>query len=198
MSSSPDELLTPGEASKLLNVTIRTLLNWDYRGKINCLRTEGGHRRFLKSDLLSIVHKKQPDVNGRKICYCRVSSSSQKEDLERKGFTTILDDSLKGNISEIVVTHKDRLCRFGFELVERIISQTSNGKIVVLNRQKTSPEEELTNDLISIITVFSSRLYGLRSHSVKKGIISAIENSKNKNISNNGRKEEITSHDGSI
>jgi excisionase family DNA binding protein len=198
MSSSPDELLTPGEASKLLNVTIRTLLNWDYRGKINCLRTEGGHRRFLKSDLLSIVHKKQPDVNGRKICYCRVSSSSQKEDLERKGFTTILDDSLKGNISEIVVTHKDRLCRFGFELVERIISQTSNGKIVVLNRQKTSPEEELTNDLISIITVFSSRLYGLRSHSVKKGIISAIENSKNKNISNDGRKEEITSHDGSI
>lgn len=224
MSSSPDELLTPGEASKLLNVTIRTLLNWDYRGKINCLRTEGGHRRFLKSDLLSIVHKKQPDVNGRKICYCRVSSSSQKEDLDRqiaylrnkfpdheivkdigsalnfkrKGFTTILDDSLKGNISEIVVTHKDRLCRFGFELVERIISQTSNGKIVVLNRQKTSPEEELTNDLISIITVFSSRLYGLRSHSVKKGIISAIENSKNKNISNDGRKEEITSHDGSI
>ena len=84
MSSSPDELLTPGEASKLLNVTIRTLLKWDYKGKINCIRTEGGHRRFLKSDLLSIAHKKQPNVNGRKICYCRVSSSSQKEDLERQ------------------------------------------------------------------------------------------------------------------
>lgn len=219
-----EEYLRPEEACELLNVTVRTLLNWDYKGKIKCIRTEGGHRRFLKTDLLKLKSKSEPKQTGRKICYCRVSTSSQKEDLERqieylgnkfpdheiikdigsalnfkrKGFISILDSGIKGDISEIVVTHKDRLCRFGFELVERIISKTSNGKILVLNREKTSPEEELTQDLISIITVFSSRLYGLRSHSVEKGIVSAIEDGKNKIISNKRGKTKIKSDDGSV
>jgi len=86
-----------------------------------------------------------------------------------------LDAAIKGNIGEIVVTHKDRLCRFGFELFERILSQCSNGKIVVLNHTETSPQEELINDLLSIITVFSSRLYGLRSHFIKKQIRDTIK-----------------------
>jgi excisionase family DNA binding protein len=194
-----NEYIRPEEAAKMLNVTVRTLLNWDYKGKIKCIRTKGGHRRFLRSDVISKTtnyKEEQKEKRRGKICYCRVSTRGQKDDLERqveyfrekfpnyriikdygsginfkrKGFQTILDLAIKGHISEVVVTHKDRLCRFGFELIERIISEHSNGKIVVLNKKETSPEEELVNDLVSIITVFSSRLYGLRSHSLKKQI----------------------------
>jgi predicted site-specific integrase-resolvase len=156
--------------------------------------------------------ERQQQNNKRNICYCRVSTSSQKEDLERqieyfrckypdyeiikdigsglnfkrKGFNTILDTAFKGDIGEVVVTHKDRLCRFGFELVLRIIEST-NGKILVLDKEETSPEKELVNDILSIITVFSSRLYGLKSNSIKNKIrkvsTSTSENIENSTIS---------------
>jgi predicted site-specific integrase-resolvase len=118
---------------------------------------------------------------------------------KRKGFNSILDSAIKGDISEVVVTHKDRLCRFGFELVERIITQHSNGKIVVLNQQKTSPREELVGDLISIITVFSSRLYGLRSNSIKRQIKEQTsKNSQDEIISNGEGKGETKLDDGPV
>lgn len=128
---------------------------------------------------------------GRKIIYARVSSRGQKDDLQRqvehllskypnyevfkdigsglnfkrKYFKTLVDLILKGQVSEIVVTNRDRLCRFGFELVNFILSKCCpQARIVVLNDKKFTPEEELCNDIISIITVFSARLYGLRSH----------------------------------
>jgi len=192
-----EELLTPQQASKLVNVTKQTLVNWENAGLIKCTRTKGGHRRYLKADII-IKFSDQHNIKEpkRSICYCRVSTPNQRADLntqeeffrrnfpnheiirdigsglnfKRKGLNSILDAAIKGDIEEIVVTHKDRLCRFGFELIERFITQSSDGKIVVLDQKKTSPQEELVNDLISIITVFSSRLYGLRSHSLKKKI----------------------------
>lgn len=190
-----DKLLRPEDASRILKVTVATLNNWDRKGIIKCVRTKGGHRRFLLSSIIPLS-KTEIKESKRNICYCRVSTQSQKEDLEkqiiffrnkfpeyeiikdigsginfkRKGFNSILESALKGNIGQIVVTHKDRLCRFGFELIERIIKEQSNGEIVVLNKTETSPEKELVNDLISIITVFSSRLYGLRSHKLKNQI----------------------------
>ena len=112
---------------------------------------------------------------------------------KRKGFNSILDFAFKGDIGEVVVTHKDRLCRFGFELVLRIIEST-NGKILVLDKEETSPEKELVNDILSIITVFSFRLYGLRSHAIKNKIREATsscsENTENKTISESGGDEE--------
>jgi excisionase family DNA binding protein len=195
-----EKLLRPEEASKLLNCTVQSLINWTNNGKLQCIRTKGNHRRFLRSSIIPLLSPEKQSTfiskSKRNICYCRVSTSSQKEDLERqvqffrinypqyeiikdigsginfkrKGFNSILDSAIKGDIGTIVVTHKDRLCRFGFELVERIVEQQSNGKILVLDKKETSPENELVNDLLSIITVFSSRLYGLRSHSIKKQI----------------------------
>jgi len=209
--SEKDKYIRPEEASRLLKVTVRTLLNWDYKGKVKCIKTKGGHRRFLLSDIISkIPEKRQPTLKKRRICYCRVSTRSQKEDLERqvryfqnkfphyeiikdfgsginfkrKGFNSILDSAIQGNIKEVVVTYKDRLCRFGFELIERIIKEHSDGTIVVLNQEETSPEKELVTDLLSIITVFSSRLYGLRSHSLKRKIkTEALKNSQTTPIS---------------
>ena len=89
---------------------------------------------------------------------------------KRKGLLFLLEQSLKGNINELIITHKDRLCRFGFEIISKVI-EFNGGKIVVLyDEEIVSPEQELVRDLISITTVFSSRLYGLRSHSLKRQI----------------------------
>jgi hypothetical protein len=201
MSQDEEKYLRPEEVSKILQVTTKTLENWSNQGILKCVRTKGNHRRYLMSDVISITPGKK-QTTKKNICYCRVSTFSQKEDLERqveyfrckypnheiikdigsglnfkrKGFNTILDSAFKGDIGEVVVTHKDRLCRFGFELVLRIIEST-NGKILVLDKEETSPEKELVNDILSIITVFSSRLYGLRSHSIKNKIREATSGS---------------------
>ena len=187
--------IRPEEACKILRVTTRTLYNWEEKGMLASARTKGGHRRYLLSDVLEKSGIKD-ERSRRKICYCRASTRGQKKDLERqieyfsvkypdheivsdygsginfkrKGFNSILDSAVKGDIGEVVVTHKDRLCRFGFELIERIIVQYGKGRIVVLDQKETSPQEELVGDLISIITVFSSRLYGLRSNALKRKI----------------------------
>ena len=216
-----DRYITPLETAKLLNVTTTTLINWDREGKIECIRTKGGHKRFLLSYILrefGITSPENTKQTKRRICYCRVSTASQKKDLEtqiqffklnypeyevisdvgsginfkRKGLLSILDSSVRGDIEEVVVTNKDRLCRFGFELIERVI-QSSNGKIVVLDREETTTEKEFVDDILSIITVFSSRLYGTgdqlsrkRSHSLKKQIRDKIklENSEDQTVSN--------------
>ena len=82
---------------------------------------------------------------------------------KRKGLKTILDYSFEGNLKEVVVAHKDRLCRFGYDLLQYVFEQTSGAKILVLNEKVQTPREELVEDLLSITTVFSSCLYGMRS-----------------------------------
>jgi putative resolvase len=190
------EYLKPQDVSRLLDITPTTLINWERAGKIKCIRTKGGHRRYLLSSVVDRFPTLQPPSPRRKICYARVSTASQKADLarqvdffrshyrdyeclsdtgsginfKRKNFKAILECAMRGNIEELVVTHRDRLCRFGFDLIESIVEGKSNGKIVVLNHEETTPETELTRDLITIVTVFSARLYGLRSHKIKKAI----------------------------
>ena len=212
----------PEDVCRILKITSRTLARWNKEGKLNFIRTEGKHRRYLKKDIDS--RRIKPDKIRKRICYCRVSTSGQKEDLDRqiqffklnypdytiisdngsginfkrKGFKTILESAIKGDIEEVVVTHKDRLCRFGFDLIEGIIKEHSNGKIVVLNQEKTSPEKELIDDLISIITVFSSRLYGLRSNSIKNKIRTQIKNSQNQVITIESREETDTIDDRTV
>ena len=201
MQNEQETLLRPEEAAKLLQVSKQTLLNWNRDGLIRSYQTKGGHHRYRRSDLLVRLSPEQPPPNTsepkrKRIAYCRVSTPSQREDLERqvewfrsnypdheiirdigsginfkrKGFNSLLDLAIQGHLQEVVVTHKDRLCRFGYDFFERIIQDYSKGQIVVLNQGETSPEKELINDLLSIITVFSSRLYGLRSHQLKKQI----------------------------
>lgn len=207
--SEKEKLYKPREICEIYNITPRTLLNWSYRGDIKFIRTQYGQRRYYLPD--SEKPQKPGKCKGRYICYCRVSSHGQKKDLERqheffrskfpnyeiitdigsginfkrKGLNKILELAKKGDIREVVVTHKDRLCRFGFELIEKIITEWSNGKIVVLNKEEMSPEQELSKDLISIITVFSSRLYGLRSNSIKRQIKEAIKQDPGKTNENN-------------
>jgi predicted site-specific integrase-resolvase len=84
--------------------------------------------------------------------------------MKRKKLQIIIDEAIQGKINEVVVAHKDRLARFGFELIENIIVNYSHGKVTVLNKAILSPEQEITQDLLSIINVFSARVNGLRKY----------------------------------
>jgi putative resolvase len=128
--------------------------------------------------------------NGRYL-YARVSSLGQKEDLKRqeellkekypnyklisdigsgmnlnrKGLRSIIDKSIKGEIKEVVIVHKDRLCRYGYELIEDIIEKYSNGKIIILeNQNKKEPKEELVEDVLQIMNIFVAKINGMRKY----------------------------------
>jgi|SRR6478672_1259433 len=181
---------TSNQAAKLLNIHPNTLRSWEEKNIISSFRSSiTGHRRYNIQDFLLKRNKEEPEIIKKNICYCRVSSRNQKEELtnqinylkliypnhdiitdiasglnyKRKGLQKILDLANKGLVTELVVTYKDRLCRFGFDLIEYIIN-SSGGKILVLNQLETSPQEEMVKDLTSIIHVFSCRLYGLRRY----------------------------------
>lgn len=178
------------KASQILNVHPNTLRTWEEKGLIETFRlTQTSQRKYNIEKFL-----KENKANTKEnICYCRVSSKSQEEDLKnqvkflkekfpnyeiitdigsglnykRKGLRTILDKAIKGTIGQIVVTYKDRLCRFGYEVFEYIV-ELSGGEILVLNtNENTSLQQEMVEDLTSIIHVFSCRLYGSRKYKNK-------------------------------
>lgn len=177
-----------GKASKILGVHQQTLRLWAKAGKIDYVRAPNGNRLF---DVDSFLQGEKPTKRA-KIIYARVSSRNQKDDLsnqihylrerypnheliedigsglnfKRKGFKTLLDRVLSGDVEEVIISHRDRLCRFGFELLQSIADKYTT-KLLVLDNVKLSPQEELVQDLISIIHVFSCRIYGLRKYSGK-------------------------------
>ncbi len=170
-------------ASEIIGVHSNTLRNWAKSGKIQHIITPSGQRKYNVEAFLGQT------IESVQICYCRVSSYKQRDDLERqvkfmqakypnakivkdigsglnykrKGLKSILERAMRGDKLEIMVAHKDRLARFGFELIEWIVQQ-SGGKVVVLKQTNLSPEQELTNDLLSILHVFSCRMHGLRNY----------------------------------
>ena len=171
-------------ACKALGVHPNTLRRWAKAGLISFIWTKTGYRRY---DLSSVVKPKHR--LGKQIVYARVSSHKQKDDLvrqtrflkekfpshdvvtdvgsglnfKRKGLRSILELAMSGDLKELVVAHRDRLCRFGFELVRWLV-ESHGGKLVVLDNTVSSPEQELTQDLLAILLVFSCRLNGLRSY----------------------------------
>jgi len=144
----------------------------------------GTHRRWAKEDFVPM----EGSVTSV-ICYSRVSSGKQKDDLERqikylqekypkaevikdigsglnfkrKGLAAILDRAMCGEVITLVVAYKDRLARFGIDVVRQVLEK-HGGKLVVLNEVTLSPEEELVNDICSIARCFSCRLHGLRAY----------------------------------
>ena len=190
-----------GEASKLLGVSVQALRNWEMEGKIMpSHRTPGGQRMYDLSQLLGVN-----DLSYPTIAYARVSSSDQKEDLERQhavleafcnkngwqteiikdlgsgmnynkqGLRRLLELIVQGQISRLVLTHKDRLLGFGAEIVFRIC-ELKGIEVVIINKgEQPSFEEELTRDVIEIMTVFCAKFYGRRSHKSKK-MAEEIEN----------------------
>jgi excisionase family DNA binding protein len=173
--------ITTKEACEKLGVHPNTLRRWEKDGKVKAIRTPGNTRLYEVNIL--------EENTGNKIIYARVSSNDQKEDLQnqikylrsrfpeheliqdigsglnfkRKGFISLLERIMSRDIQEVVVSHRDRLCRFGFELFEFIANRFGTN-LVVLNDTSLSPQEEMVRDLISIIHTFSSRIHGFRKY----------------------------------
>ena len=85
--------------------------------------------------------------------------------LNRRGLRRIIDESIKGNINEVVIVHKDRLCIYGYELIEDIINKYSNGEIKILNKtEKKEMKEELVEDVLQIMNIFVAKMNGMRKY----------------------------------
>lgn len=184
------------QAAEFLGVAPSTLRRWEDEGKLIPIRTEGNHRRYEKSQLVSMKMKRNNEKYT--IAYCRVSTSDQKDDLKRqietvsnycsakgyqfkviedlgsglnykkKGLKELIELISSGDIERIVINYKDRLVRFGFELIEELCN-INNVAIEIINlTENKSYEEELVEDVLSVITIFSSKLYGSRSHKTQK------------------------------
>lgn len=203
-----NRLVGIGEAAKTLGVSITTLRRWEADGKLAAEHTAGGHRRYDLAKLRPELFRAEEVGKRRTIAYARVSSHDQKDDLERqkqvlelycarqgwtfeviadlgsgmnyhkKGLKRLLDAVVEGHVGRLVLTHKDRLLRFGAELVFAIC-EAKGVEVVILNSgQDTSFEEDLAKDVLEIITVFSARLYGSRSRKNQKlldGVKRAVE-----------------------
>lgn len=185
--------LTPQEAATLLGVTVRTLHRWELDGKITSTRTLGGHRRYEIADLITNKSSTQLTIG-----YARVSSHDQKPDLirqiqvlesysakhgwqfkiiqdlgsgmnyKKKGLIRLIKLITSYQVERLILTHKDRLLRFGAELIFSLCEQFGT-EVIIINRSEDSTfEEDLATDVLEIITVFSARLYGSRSHKNKK------------------------------
>lgn len=192
-----DEYVNTKQAREMLSVTAATLRRWDKEGKIATIRTPSGVRRYNKSSILEILGQKGVVEEKKRIAYCRVSSKKQADDLERqtgfirslypnhelvtdigsginfkrKGLQRILEQAMRGEVEEVVVSHRDRLCRFAFELIEWIFKQNDT-KLVVLNKtEHKSGSEELAEDVLAIIQVFACREMGKRRYKNVKDTI---------------------------
>jgi predicted site-specific integrase-resolvase len=146
--------------------------------------------KFLNKLGIKVSENKKIKNVRRKICYCRVSSYGQKYDLERqitlmkelypdyefitdigsglnykrKGLLQIIDYAIKNELDELVVAYKDRLSRFSYDLIEHIITKYSNGKIIIVNNNIISSENEIVTDLVTIMNVFSAKLNDSRKY----------------------------------
>ena len=184
--------------TQILGVTAQTLRNWDKEGKLKPSYTKSnGYRYYSEEDVLSYTKERDRKKERKLVGYVRVSSKKQENDLKRQkenleeylkqtnqeyeiisdigsginynkpGLRKLIEKINKKEVDEIVVLYKDRLLRYGFELVEYFAS-LNNVKIRVLDKINKTEDEELVEDLLQIITVFSCKIQGKRKNKTKK------------------------------
>jgi predicted site-specific integrase-resolvase len=189
-----EQTYTVTEAAKILNRTVVRLQQLDREKKLIAHRTATNRRFYTEKQLLEWKGLQPPKQERQIYVYCRVSSANQKNDLKhqkeilveyvkqknyqnveifdeiggglnfnRKVFNRIITDIELGKVSKLVIAHKDRLCRFGFDMIKNI-ANTHNCEIEILDNTEMSPEQEMVQDLMTIVHCFSSRLYGLRNY----------------------------------
>lgn len=192
------------EFSKILGVSAQTLRNWDANGKLHPHHTSTNGYRYYSHEQLNQVMNIKPNLNRLTIGYCRVSSHKQKDDLERqienvqtyliakgqpfeiisdigsginykkKGLKELIKLITQNKVEKVVILYKDRLLRFGFELVEYIAS-LYNCEIEIMDNTEKSEQQELVEDLVQIITVFSCKLQGKRAGKARKLVKELVE-----------------------
>jgi predicted site-specific integrase-resolvase len=184
--------------TKILGVTAQTLRNWDKEGKLKPSYVKSnGYRYYSEDSILSYTQERKTKKDVNVIGYARVFSKKQSDDLERQvnnlkvyldskysdyeiitdigsginytkpGLKRLIEKINRKEVDIIVVLYKDRLLRFGFELVE-YFAELNNVKIEILDKIDKNQDQELVEDLVRIITVFSCKIQGKRKTKTKE------------------------------
>ena len=188
-----EQLLKIGDVATLLGVTTQTLRNWTNSGYMDAIIGKGGHRRFRRSEVERFMELKEQECNVKKcLLYCRVSTSIQKDNLERqlerltsfalsnsfiiegiykdiasgmnfkrRGLLKLLKYCQKHHINTVIIEYKDRLARFGVDLLREFLSSFGI-ELMIVNTTNSDYKQEIIDDMIAIIIHFSNRLYGKR------------------------------------
>ena len=186
------------KVTEILGVTAQTLRNWDKEGKLKPSYVKSnGYRYYSEESIMSYTQERKTKKNLNVVGYARVSSKKQSYYLERQinnlntyisskydsfdiitdigsginynkpGLKKLIEKINKKEVDLIIVLYKDRLLRFGFELVE-YFAELNNVKIEVLEKIDKNQDEELVEDLVQIITVFSCKIQGKRKTKTKQ------------------------------
>ena len=184
----------PREFAELINVSVKTLQRWDNEGVLTAYRNPKGRRYYTEKEYKKYMGIQGENKVGKTVIYARVSNKGKKDDLEnqveflrtfanargiivdeviidigsglnysRKEWNKVIDGGMEGTISTIIIAHKDRFVRFGYEWFERFLKK-SGVEMIVVNNENFSPQEEIVQDLVDIIHVFSCRIYELRKY----------------------------------
>lgn len=187
------------EACSYLKLSPNTVRKYCDRGVLESKRTDGGHRLVKIDKQPKNVRRKPKKVSeGKDFVYVRVSTYKQKDDMlrqkhtmsekfpnheivsdigsglnwKRKGLLSLLEKAQAGLVRTVVVSHRDRLCRFGFELLQWLF-ESNGAKLVVLEQSTQDPDKELVQDILAILHVFSCRQNGRRRY---KPIVTSEKN----------------------
>ncbi len=183
-----DKFVPRREVLKILKIHKNTLYQLINDNKMEFIKLKNKNLynvdKYIRENGLKINIK-------HKICYCRVSSKKQKEDLlrqieymkklypiytiisdigsslnfKRKGLLKLIEMSINNEIEEIIIVHKDRLARIGYELIEILVNKYSNAKIKILdNYNNESDNEQITKDIMAIMNVYVAKINGKRKY----------------------------------
>ena len=184
----------PKDFAELTGVSVKTLQRWDREGILEANRTPTDRRYYTYDQYLQFKGIKTQNDIRQVVIYARVSTKNQKDDLQnqvsflrqfcnargiivdqciedygsglnynRKKWNKLLDEVMEQKIKTIIITQKDRFIRFGYDWFEKFCMKFHT-TIVIVNNEELSPPEELVQDIVSILHVFSCRLYGLRKY----------------------------------
>lgn len=179
--------------ANLIGVSVSTLQRWDRQGRLKPQRTPSNRRLYTGEHLALVGRPARPNARITAVYarvssqaqradldnqvrvleqFCAANGWAVEEwvkevggglDFGRKHFLRILDAVVFGRIQRLVVAHRDRLCRFGFEMIEHLC-HTHGCDLVVVNQESLSPEQEMVEDMLSIADGFAARLHGLGNY----------------------------------
>ena len=183
----------PKDFAKMLNVSVKTLQRWDNENTLKAFRNPKGRRYYTHEQYLAFTGISSK-IDKKIVIYTRVSTNNQKNDLDnqvkflknyanlkglivneiitdigsglnynRKKWNELINDCINQKVQTIIISNKDRFIRFGYDWFDRFLLNYGVN-IIVVDNDKLSPNEELTQDLISIIDVFSCKIYGLKKY----------------------------------
>lgn len=198
-----DNMYKPKDFAELIGVSVKTLQRWDNDGILVAKRNPKNRRYYTQEQLMEYLNISK--TTDKIVIYSRVSTSNQKQDLEnqidflkqfanakgmivsdvytdigsglnynRKMWNKLIKECMEGRVKTIIISNKDRFIRFGFDWYESLLKDYGTN-IIIVNNESMSPQEEMIQDLIFIIHVFSCKVYGLRKY--KKAIL-------NENVTN--------------